>query len=511
MKITAETIAQARAALEKAGLPLDVLKADTLSVGGLSPTPTQGLVAYDLSGPSKKLYPILTPLRNRIARVEGVGTAHNWRSVTAIDTAQVYPGLPEGARAQPIAVTVNSPSRPFVTVGKEGTVTFEQQSAGRTFEDARALNAIVVMQAAMQDEEQLIVGGNATLALGTTPTPSLSAGGSGSTLTNVAHTVRCVALTHPAWLRSRVVNGRGVPMTMTHTDPVTGTTTNFGGGSAKISAAATVTPTAGQNITASVVAVRGAVAYAWFIGTADGASCRLAAITTIAQAVLSAVPAAITPGTGYGATAADFTTNNTDNSANALTYDGALSIAADATSGAYFKALANGSGLTADSAAGIGEWDECLQYLWDNARLGPQKVLVSGQDVKRATQKVVGGGGSPLFRFVVDRNGDGVDPRNLTITAGTKLGDYLNKFTGQLIPVEVHPNMPSGSQLFWTNSLPYPLNETPNVFEMVCRRDYYEIEWTPRTRRYEHGVYAEEVLCNYASFALGLIQNVADV
>ena len=507
--MTQQQIALAREALQKAGLPVDMLKADTFSVGGLSPTSTQGLVAYDLTGPSKKLYPILTPLRNRIPRVQGFGTAHNWRAITDIDTSRLSPGIPEGARAQPIGVTVKEYARKFVTIGKEGTVTYEQQSAGQGFEDARATNVLVTMQGAMRDEEQLIVGGNGSLALGTTPTPTLSAAGSGSSLTNVAHTVRVVALAHPAWLRSRVANGWGVPMTMTHTDPVTGATTNYGGGSAKISAAATVTPTAGQNITATVAVVRGAVAYAWFIGTADGATCKLAAITTVNQAVLTAVGGSLTAGSGYGVTAADFTGNNTDNSANALTYDGAIVLAADPNSGAYYKALAAATGLTGDGASGIVEFDECLQSLWDNYRLGPTEILVSGTEVKNATKKAIAGGAAPLYRFVMDRTGTG-NPEQMAFSAGALIGSYLNKWTGQLIPVRVHPDMPAGSILFWTDALPYPLSDTPNVFEMCVRRDYYDIEWPARTRRYEHGVYAEEVLCNYATFAHGLIQNVAD-
>lgn len=512
--ITQETIRLAREALVKAGFPVDLIKADTFAIG--AQTPTQGLQAYDLRAPSRKLYPVLTPLRNRIPRVDGVGSAVNWKAVTAIDTAKTYGGVPEGSRATPIGVTVVDRSQAFKTIGKEGSVTYEQQHAGRTFEDVVALNTVITLQATMIEEEQLIIGGNATLALGTTPTPSLSASGTGTTLTNVAHTVRCVALTLPAYLRAKVQAGFGVPMTITHTDPVDGTTRTFGGGSAKISAAATVTPTANQHVFAKVAPVRGAVAYAWFIGTADGASCRLAAITTINSVDLTAVPAAITPKQYFGATAADFTTNDTDNSTNSLVFDGAITYGMDPALGAIYLALADGtlgtgSGLTADGAAGINEWDTILQQMWNASNCGPSKVLVNGQDCKRATQRVVGGGGSALFRFVVDRDGAGVDPRNVQITAGAKLGDYLNKFTGQLIPVEVHPHVPPGTQLFWSDTIPYPLSEVPSVYEMVTRQEYYDIPWPARTRRYEHGVYVEETLVCNAPFATGVLTNCGDV
>jgi len=39
-----------------------------------------GLVNYDLTGPAKKLYPVLSPLRNALPRVMGNGdTATRWK------------------------------------------------------------------------------------------------------------------------------------------------------------------------------------------------------------------------------------------------------------------------------------------------------------------------------------------------------------------------------------------------------------------------------------------------
>jgi hypothetical protein len=41
------------------------------------------------------------------------------------------------------------------------------------------------------------------------------------------------------------------------------------------------------------------------------------------------------------------------------------------------------------------------------------------------------------------------------------------------------------------------------------RRDYHQVEWPPRTRKKEIGVYWDGVLQNYAPFALGMIRNIA--
>ena len=49
----------------------------------------------------------------------------------------------------------------------------------------------------------------------------------------------------------------------------------------------------------------------------------------------------------------------------------------------------------------------------------------------------------------------------------------------------------------------------PNVAEVKTRRDYYRMDWPLKTRAYEFGVYAEEVLAVYAPFAMGVIANIA--
>lgn len=53
----------ARSVLTAAGMHPDVLQ-KTISTG-------TGLVAYDLQAPAKNLYPVATPIRNRLPRVGG--------------------------------------------------------------------------------------------------------------------------------------------------------------------------------------------------------------------------------------------------------------------------------------------------------------------------------------------------------------------------------------------------------------------------------------------------------
>ena len=43
----------------------------------------------------------------------------------------------------------------------------------------------------------------------------------------------------------------------------------------------------------------------------------------------------------------------------------------------------------------------------------------------------------------------------------------------------VHPNMPPGTVLFLSDSVPYALNNITNVLQIRTRRDCYQTEWPP--------------------------------
>jgi hypothetical protein len=47
-----------------------------------------------------------------------------------------------------------------------------------------------------------------------------------------------------------------------------------------------------------------------------------------------------------------------------------------------------------------------------------------------------------------------------------------------------------------------------NVYQMKTRKEYYQIEWPLRTRKYEYGVYADQVLQHYFPPSVGFITNI---
>lgn len=454
---------------------------------------TTGLTFYDLEAGAKMLYPILTPLRNEIPRVSGRGGIQaNWKAVTGINTSGIRVGVSGGNRGAVMAVSVADYAAAYKGIGIEDNVDFEAQYAGAGFADIRALAAKVGLQALMLAEEILILGGNGTVALGITPTPSLTASTTGGTMTATTKYVACVALVLEGYINASVTAGIPTEITRTNADASTDT---FGGGSAQKSADANVATTGTTgSIAATVTAVRGAVAYAWYWG-ASAAAATLGAITTVN---------AVTMTTDAGAGTQTYASlPSADNSANNLVFDGLLTQAMKTGSNAYYRSL-DGATLTADGAGGIVEIDAALKSFWDNYKLTPDTIWLSSDAALAISQKILAGNANGAYRIVVNME-QGM------MVGGVMVATYLNRFSmagANVVKIRIHPNMPQGMVLFTSMSIPYPVSGVGNVIQIRTRQEYYQIEWPLRTRKYEYGVYADEVLQHYFPPSMGVIANI---
>lgn len=469
---------------------------------------TTGIQGYDLEAPSKKLYPVLTPLRNRIPRVGGgMAVQANWRAITGINTTRVRAGVGEGNRGGAVQHTTTEFLAAYRGIGLEKNVTFEADYAAQGFEDIKAQAVTQTLQSLMIAEEMILLGGNGGLALGTTPTPTLAASGTGGTLATQTLSVICVALGLQAyWDVAGANNGNTgqtfdpttavVPGQITRTN-ADGSTDTFGGGSARQSTAATVSVTGPTgSATATVTPVRGAWAYAWFWGA--GGSERLGAVTTINSVAITAATSAPNQLAS--------TLPASDQSTCALEFDGLMTLAARSTSNAYFAQLATGTPGVGTALTGAGgrvtQIDTALGQFYDRYRLQPNEIHVSFRQFQAITNLVLGQT-NPNVMFTVD-----VNTANQALVAGRNVGKYMSPITGELLDLIVHPNMPPGTIFFRTTVAPAYLDGITDLARVRTRREYYQIEWPLRTRRYEYGVYADEVLQHYFPPSMGVITNI---
>jgi len=460
---------------------------------------TSGLTFYDLEVGAKLLYPVLTPLRNMIPRVSGKGGIQAaWRAVTGINTTGMRIGVSGGNRGAVQAVSTQDFTAAYKGIGIETNADFEATYAGQNFDDIRALAGKTGLESLMIGEELMILGGNTSIPLGTTGTATLVGSTAGGSLAAQTWSVIVVALSLDALVNGSVVGGIQASITRTNAD---GSSDTFGGGSGQKSVAATVVTTgATSSIAATVPVKNGAVGYAWFWGL--GGAEVLGAITTINSLLITAA------GTGTQ-TAASLP--GADNSTNALAFDGLLYQALKPGSNAYVATMPTGTAgtgtpLTSDSAGGIVEIDAALKSMWDLFRLSPDTMWVNSQEALNISKKIVAGSTTAAQRFVFETVQD-------AIGGGIMVRTYLNRFSmqgGSVIDIKVHPNVPAGTILMTSKSLPYPLSGVGNIIQIRTRQDYYQIEWPLRSRKYEYGVYSDQVLQNYFPPSMAVITNIAN-
>jgi hypothetical protein len=504
---TKETLALTKAALNSPMSPEEALaKGVTVSTG---------LVYYDLQAPSKNLVPIITPLRNSIPRVGrpiGYGDSAKWKQIAALVGSgfDSMGWVPEGQRAGTMSYTSTLKSSTYMTLGEEDYATYEAISAGEGFENVESTDSLRTLQKMMLKEESALLGGNGGgVQLGTPSAPTLAAAGSAATLPALTYSVIAVALTYEGWRNAALATGVSTTKTITGAD---GGTFVLNGGSSNKSVSTTQAITLGQTLSATVTAIQGAVAYAWYVGAVGSET--LQAITGINSATFTAPLTA-------GRQAATVVT--ADSSANpGLAFDGLLTQAFNTNNLAYVNIMptgvaGTGTTLTASGRGSVVEIDNMLRSMWDNYRISPSVLYVNSQELINITNKVLGTGTSSLLRYDAPANGGMASP----IASGV-IEWYFNPFGGAnaddgstggvKMPIRVHPNVPPGTIVAWAKELPawYQNNEVPNVAEVITRKDYYRIDWPPRSRKREYGVYAEETLAVYATFGLGVITNIAN-
>jgi hypothetical protein len=487
------------------------LMKESLAEGRLAKNVTiaTGLTAYDLQAPAKNLYPIITPLRNSLPRVQRLnpGDAARWRTIGSIAGSgfDAIGWVPEGQRTASMSYVATPQVAPYVTLGEEDTVTFEAEAAAQGFEDVNSTATLRVLQKTMRKEESALLGGNASLALGTPAAPVLNASGTGGTLPAATYSVIVVALTFEGYRNSSVSSGVATNKTITGND---GNTYMINGGSSNRSPNATQAVTLGQTLYATAPIVNGAVSYAWFVGPAGAET--LQAITSLNSVAISA------PLASGQQLASSITSDSSSNPT--IAFDGLLTVGFKPANSAYVQSLATGTAgtgtfLTASGRGSVVEIDNMLIQMWNAYRLSPTVLYVNVQEQKNITAKCLTNASGPLLRYNVGADGGEGGPYG--ISASGLVRWYYNPFSvdgGFDIPVKVHPDLPPGTILALCERLPvwYQSNQVPNVAEVLTRRDYYRVDWPLRTRRREFGVYSEEVLAVYAPFGVGSLTNIGN-
>jgi hypothetical protein len=491
--LSPELVSSVRNSLAEAGIG----KEWTLGTGANGNPVASGLVAFDLEAPAKLLTPRPTPLRNRIPRKKGIGSAHRFKVIsgfTGTGTGNVgifHPGITEGGVTS--QGTGNQPGgSPFSTflrgasisyAGYDQAVNYKQfsasdsvswgaQFAGQGYEDVRQLSQSTLLYSSMLLEERMLLGGRGTdsgFIGGIVPTVGLAPRSAVSPEVNITGATTAVAVQvvgHGTW-------GSGVLSTVV-------SSTSFAG-------------VIDVNITNANSS--GALSYDIYVGTgsttpAAGAMWLAASgITSSKFTIQGALPTSGTSATAAAAAA--------DTSAYASGYDGILSYACGPNAG-YVNHV-NGTLSTSNPG---NEFNVAFASLYDSVKADPDEILANGHDRKQLSDTLKAASGNS-YRINLANAGDAHNAQIGTLVTGIQ-----NEITGKMVDVTVHPWLAQGVMPILSWTLPLPDSNVSDVFAAVNVQDYMGISWPVSQFLYESSSYWMGTFICYAPGWCGSVMGV---
>ena len=468
-------------------------------------TVSTGFAGVDLSG-VVSLVPANTPTYDRMTRVaapQGAAAA-TWRSSLNVNNSQPNPFSGDDNGGGFVVFSEHDMLAPFRPVRVTGNVTQDAIDKARGYDDAKARATAGTLIQWRIAENKAIIGGNA-VPLPTIGTVTVTAGTASGTLTaSTAYYVKVAARSGANY---------------------------YWGGSGAASNSGTVTTGSGSvnSITASVPAVRGAVAYDWYVSATPGGAGTYYYVTTTSvntatftsfTAANQAIPSVLTmPGLYATAPTA---VPGADTSSNPYQYNGLIaSLTADYAATGSLTTYLNGdlrSGATiisndgaklTGSAQGIPEIDSLLGGIFATAQCGPTVLLMSPQQAVDVTNQIMGSTQASTFLPA------GTDRTSLV--GGASVGRYVNRTTTETVQIQVDPWFPPGIIAALTETVPYPDAGASNNFEVRTLREVSETPYGTSTSdggaglgpRFTWDCSSMESFLSRAPVTCGLLTNIA--
>ncbi|HEX4394181.1 MAG TPA: hypothetical protein VH084_21975 [Mycobacterium sp.] len=498
--LSAELLESVRNSLATANVGKDTH--DLLVGSGGALGGTGGLNAYDLEAPAKLLAPRPTPLRNRIARRKGIGTAHQYKRITGFTgtgtggLSLMRPGITESSttpfgsinylRGPKISYAGDQASVPYMQFGVSDQVSWAAQFSGQGYQDIRQLSQTSVLYSSMLLEERMLLGGRGTgsgfsgaLAAPTgVAAPIAVVGTTGYTAISGYTTSIYVRVTAESVWGESVASS---PVT------VTGAATSYVSVTATLPAGAT-----GMKVYLGTGASDPGLPGSFFAGRTSGG----AFIVQGALPTTGSIPSA------------------SDSSGSALDYDGILTYCTGSSSG-YVKNISavpnqptNGINGGLNIANPGAEFFSAFAALYDSVKADPDEVLANGNDRKQLSDLLKTSSSSNYQISLINAPGtEGVHDARL----GSLVTGLQNEVTGKMVNVTVHPWLPQGNMPIISWTLPLPDSNISDVFAVYNVQDYMAIEWPVTQFAYETSSYWYGTMVCYAPAWQGAITGITKV
>ena len=432
------------------------------------------------------MVPVPTPLRNKLPRTKGVGTAHRIKKITGFSNAitgpnQIHPGILETTqnnfaaagssnalylnRGPKISYTAVDAIFAYSSFGLSDEVTFDAQYSGLGYQDLIATSARALLYSSMIAEEKMLMYGRGTTANGfsgtlSAPTVTLTKRSAGTGETALADATYYVYVTASAGL--------------------------FG---ESVASSVVSTSTTSQVIDVTVNGVAGAVSYKVYAGTTTGnANAFYQGTTATKTYTLQGTPA--TTGT---------TAPTADSSAYSAGYDGIYSYVLGSQSG-YNN---NINSTFSTSNPGV-EFQVAFQTMYANNLANPDEIIMNGADRKQLSDAIKNGS-TANYRLNLNQTDAG------GYVGGAVIDALLNEVTGKLVPMVVHPYAQQGVAPILSYTLPFENSEVSNLWSVVNVQDYTYLNWPKIQLQNEASTYWRGTFVSYGPQWSGAVSGIKSV
>jgi hypothetical protein len=441
---------------------------------------------FDLEAPAKLLTPRPTPLRNKITRKKGIGTAHRIKKITGYTgtgtggQGNVWPGVTESTttafgsinfeRGPKISYSAEDAIFPYFSYSLSDAVSFDANFSGVGYQDLRQLSSTSTLYASMLMEERMMLFARGTASglsgVLAAPTVTLAARSAATGETALANATYYVYVTSDGGF------GEGVVSTV-------------------VSQATTA-----QLIDITVTNVSGALGYKVYVGTSTGvANAHYVGRITSLKGTLQGPTSTVTTGDNLVFnTTGTLASTLTEGSAYATGYDGIL---AQIASGGTVNRV-NSTFSTSNPGA---EFQTIFSTLYDTVKADPDEIFLNGGDRKQLSDAIKNGS-TANYRLNLTQSESG------DYVGGAVIGGLYNEITGKLVDLTVHPWLPQGVAPVMSYTLPIPDTEVSDVWAVVNVQDYMGIQWPVTQFAYEFSTYWRGGFVGYAPAWNGLVTGI---
>lgn len=452
-----------------------------------------GFNVFDLTGPSRMTYPVMSPIRNRIPRVDGRGPAHLAKIITGVNGSgtggigSLNPAFNvqvplagsnvEASRGNAISYAQADSIVPFKWHSIYDAVTWPAFFSGQGFQDLRALSATVLMQIGMMAEERAILMGRDTILAA--PTISLAAA------------------------RTKVGSETGLDdVGGGHTKLYVKVTAVGPFGDSAPSAASTATLSANnQCVDVTITDVTGALAYNVYVsratnGGADpGDGSRFLWGTTGFNKFTIGATGIVS--SGNTVPAVDTGTGGSNN------YRGLIQTLeegpASGTSILGYSRRYNAK----PAGTSVTFLQDAFSTMWNTAKADPEEIWLHARE-RRSMSDLIQAASSSAYRVTLAPNDQ------IGVLAGVIVNSVVNESTGRVVKLTVHPWLPVGNAILMSYSLPFATayGQTTTC-EIVGPQDFMQTSWPITSERFESSLSWFNALAVYGPTFCGVIHGIA--